>query len=237
MSKTKTLKRKTTGFDIVYRVVTAIMAILMFPLVYFLDIIYIQMDHTAIADLWGTFTDNKTPDLGVTYEFLSIAEFGDWVDTIMSFVGSDTSSINIWNNSIYRPAIVAIGFLAVALVLGLVILGFACFSNKVKVVTGLSGAGFVCTVISFFCFSEGFAAPIISGEITLAQLLGQGDSSVISLILGVIGEITFLNLESGFFAVMFLMLGILIWSISVMVVNAGEEKEKQAKKLARENRQ
>ena len=35
MSKTKKIKQKTTGFDILYRVVTALMAVATFPFAYF----------------------------------------------------------------------------------------------------------------------------------------------------------------------------------------------------------
>ncbi len=231
MSKTNKIKQKTTGFDIVYRVVTAVMAILMFPLFFFLDIIYIQVDHKTIADIWGSITQNATPDLGTTYELLSITDLFKWADMFSGFQTEESTFT--FNNPHLYPLYVAIGFVALALILSLVILGFAIFSNKVKVITGLSAAGFVCTAVSFFCFSEGFAAPIIDGKVTISQLLGPDGNSFLDLILGFVGNISFLNLESGFFAVFFLMLGILIWSIAVLVVNKSEEKEKAMKEAAR----
>lgn len=238
MSKTKKIKRKTTSFDIVYRVVTAVMATLIYPLFYFLNLLYIEVAHKGIADLIGSITQNKNPNLEITYQHISLSKLGELFGLVKDFVGEDTSiSVDILKNSLYRPALVAVGFLAAALVLGLVILGFAVFSNKVKVITGLSVAGFVCTVVSFFCFSEGFAAPIISGETSLPALFGNADSGILQLVFSLVGEVTAFNLEGAFFAVMFLMLGIAVWSISVMVVNISDEKEKKAKKLARENKQ
>ncbi len=230
MSKTKSLKKKTTGFDILYRVVTAIMAVAMFPLVFFMDILYIQVDHTAIADIWGSLTSDKTPNLGSTYENLSIYELGDWVETVKGFFGENSDSAGFFEIGAYRPLIAAIVFLGIALILGLVILGFAAFSNKIKVIMGLSGGGILASIISYFCFTEGFAAPIIRGDVTLSNLFGQGGNVTVELILSAVGEVSALALKGGFFAVLLLMLGILLWSISVYIVNAGEEKEKQMKK-------
>ena len=233
MSKTKKIKQKTTGFDIVYRVVTAIMAILIYPLFFFLDIIYIQVDHKAIADIWGSITQNATPDLGATYEDLSIPDMFEWADMLSAFK-SEESTFTFNNPNLY-PLYAAIGFVALALVIGLVILGFAIFSNKVGAIIGLSASGLVCTIVSYFCFTSGFANPIIDGEVTISQLLGPESNNLLDLIFGFVGNISFLNLEGGFFWVLFLMLGILVWSVSVLVVNKGEEKEKAMKAAARKN--
>lgn len=233
MSKTKKLKQKTTAFDIIFRVVTALMAALMYPLFCLLDLIYIQMDHKAIADLLGSIAGNEAPDLGITYERISLIELFDYIQLAKSF-GGDDADLSFLSDPIYRPLIASIVFLVIALVLGLVILGFAIFSNKAAVITGLSGAGFVASVISFFTFSEGFAAPIISGKVTVAQLMGQEKGNLLDIVFGFVGDITFINLEDAFFAVAFLMLGILVWSVSVLIVNKGEEKEKAMKKAERQ---
>lgn len=235
MSKTKKLKQKTTAFDIIFRVVTALMAALIYPLFCLLDLIYIQMDHKAIADLLGSIAGNEAPDLGATYENLSLIELFDYLELFKSF-GGDNTDLSFLSDPIYHPLIASVVFLVIALVLGLVILGFAIFSNKVAVITGLSGAGFVASVISYLTFSEGFAAPIISGEVTVAQLMGQEKGNLLDIIFGFVGDISFLNLEDAFFAVAFLMLGILVWSVSVLIVNKGEEKEKAMKEAARKYR-
>lgn len=233
MSKTKSLKNKTTGFDIVYRVVTAILAVAIYPLFYFLDLLYIQMDHKAIADLWGQITENSKPELGITYEYLSLSKSSELVDLIKTFMGDESASFDLLRHAVYRPLIAAIVFLAIALVIGLVILGFAIFSNKVKVVACLSAGGFLSSVISFFCFSEGFAAPIIDGRVQLAELFGQSASGGVSFVLQMVGDITYLSLQGAFFAVLFIMLAILIWSGSVLLVNISDEKEHTAKKAAK----
>ena len=128
------------------------------------------MDHTQIADLWGSITQNKNPELGVTYEEISLAELPEFIETLSSF-GSSDASINIWSYEHFRPALVAAGFLALALVLGLVIIGFVIFSRNLKVVIGLSATGFVSTIVSLGIFNEAFAKPIINGAVSLSELL------------------------------------------------------------------
>ena len=226
MSKTKKLNQKTTGFDILYRVVTAAMAIAMFPLVYFMDLIYFEIDHSNLSGVLSLFTDEA--DLGITYDYLSLAGLGDYVDMIKSFAGDDLSfnASELWSNAAYRPVIIAAAFLVLALVIGLVIFCFALFSNRAKIVAALSGAGLLCTGAAYISFTNFFANRVVSGEISLAQLFNSKET-IMSLIIGFVADISVLRLESAFFAVLFLMLGILIWSVSVIVVNASDEKEKK----------
>ncbi len=234
MSKTKSLQKKTTGFDIFYRVVTAIMAVAMYPLFYFLDIVFIQVDHKAVSDIIGSLSGNEQPTLDVTYESFSIPKIADWIELFTSFAGDSAQPIDLWGPA-FRPLTFAMIFIAIALVLGLVILGFAAFSNKIKVIMGLSGAGFVASLISYICFSS-FAAPIVSGEITLATLIGKGNSGIANLLFQIVGDVSQLSLQGAFWSVLFLMLGIFAWSLSVFIVNLGEEKENEEKRLAKQKK-
>ncbi len=226
--QTKSLKKKEklTGFDIMYKVITIIMAIAMFPLCYFANMIYVQMDHTQIANLWGSLTQNDNPELGVTYEEISLAKLPELIDTLSSF-GSGDASVNIWSYEHFRPAIIAAGFLALALVLGLVVIGFAAFSRNIKAIAGISAAGFVSTLISLGIFNEAFAKPIIDGTVSLSELF-KVNNILGSLALQYIGKITAISPREAFFSVMFIMLGICLWSLCVLLVNASDEAEKKS---------
>lgn len=231
MNKTKSLKKKTTGFDILYRVITALLAIAIYPLFYFIDFITFEIAHTDISNLLNKFNEEST--LYTTYDSISVQEIPQLIDTFSVFTNEDFDfKASILQNTLYRPVIVAVAFLALALVLGLVILGFAIFSNKSKVITALSGAGFLCTLASYISFTGFFAEPLLNGEVTLSQLFNV-DGIIMSLIMQYIGEVEVFALCGGFYAVMFLLLGIFAWSVSVMIVNAGEEKEKQMKAAAK----
>ena len=111
------------------------------------------------------------------------------------------------------------------------ILGFAIFSNKIKVITGLSAGGLLAMAASWISFTNFFASPLTSGEITLREIF-DGMGWVASLAVGLI-DITTVRLMGAFYGVFFLMLGILIWSVSVMIVNADDEKQKAEKAMAK----
>lgn len=233
MSKQKTpkIKRKTTGFDILYRVVTAALAVAIYPAFYFANLLTFEIKHEDISNLLNYFRDEATLD--VTYDSISLSELSEWMDMFSSFASEEFDfKTQILQNELYRPVVVAVVFIAIALVLGLVILGFAAFSNKIKVITALSGAGFLSTIAAFIAFDGFFAEPLIAGEVTLAQLFDV-DGIILSTIMGFLGDVTVFTLDAAFFAVMFLMLAILVWSVSVMIVNAGDEKEKAEKAMAK----
>lgn len=233
MSKTKRIKQKTTGFDIVYRVVTAVIAVAMYPMFYFANLFTIEIRHTQISDLINKLNGGDT--LHVTHESFSLATMSKWIESLSKFTNDDFDfKTNILQNSTFTPIVVAVVFVAIALIIGLVIIGFAAFSNKTKVVIGLSAAGFLSTVASNISFGV-FAKPIISGDVTLAKLFDI-DGVIASQIISLLGEVSIFTLDTAFYAVMFSMLAILIWSASVFVVNKSEEKEKAMKEAARKNR-
>lgn len=237
MSKTNSLKKKTTGFDILYRVVTAILAVAMYPAVYFANIFTFEIAHTSISNLLGGLNLNGEEGmdgtLHTTYESISLYKLPEYIDLFSSFTNEDFDfKTAVLQNALYRPVVVAVVFLAIALIIGLVILGFAIFSNKIKVITALSASGFLCTVASYVSFTGFFAEKVLAGEITVAQLFNM-DGIITSMIANLIGEVILFTLDGAFFAVMFLLLGICLWSISVMIVNYSDEKEKQMKAAAK----
>lgn len=225
MSKTKKIKQKTTGFDIFYRVITVIMTVAMYPLFYFKNILYFEIDHSTISDLLNSITGKN--ETQVTYDYISIAGLPEWLDMIKSYLG-DSADINldVFSNALYRPLIIAAAFIAVALVLGVIIIGFALFSNKVKVIAALSGSGLACTIASYISFTQFFAKPLINGEITLSQLFDV-QNTIVNMVLNLAGDVTVFRLEGAFFSVLFLLLAVFIWSVAVVIVNKSEEKENE----------
>ncbi len=231
MSKTNKIKQKTTGFDILFRAVTAIACVAIYPVFYFADLIHILIVHTDISDLLNKFTGNN--ELQATEESISLAELPEWINMFSGFTdGNFDFKTSILQNELYRPLVVAAVFIVIALVLGLVILGFAIFSNKIKVIIGLSGAGFLSTLAAYFSFSF-FANPLMAGEISLSEVLNL-DGIIASTIVGFLGDVASFTLDGAFWGVMFIMLGICAWSVSVLLVNISDEKEKAMKKAERE---
>ena len=233
MSKTNKIKQKTTGFDIVFRVVTAIACVAIYPVFYFADLIHILITHNDISDLLNKISGENT--LQATEESISLAELPKWINMFAGFTNEEFDfKASILQNELYRPLVVAAVFIIIALVLGLVILGFAVFSNKIKVIIGLSGAGFLSTLAAYFSFSA-FANPLMAGEISLSQALNI-DGIISSLIVGFLGDVASFTLDAAFWGVSFIMLGICAWSVSVLIVNISDEKEKAMKKAERLNK-
>ncbi|MBE6804393.1 MAG: hypothetical protein E7528_05805 [Ruminococcaceae bacterium] len=233
MSKTNKIKQKTTGFDILYRVVTAIACLAIYPVFYFADLVHILITHKEISDLLDKL--NNEGNLHATEESISLSELSQWIDMFSSFTNSEFDfQKSILQNELYRPLVVAAVFIIIALVLGLVILGFAIFSNKIKVIIGLSGAGFLSTIAAYIAFGF-FANPLVAGETTLSQILNM-DGIIASAIIGFLGEVASFTLDGAFWGLMFIMLGICAWSVSVFLVNKSDEKEKAMKEAARKNR-
>jgi hypothetical protein len=209
----------------------------MFPAVYFADIFTFEIAHTGISNLLGGLNLNgeegMSGTLHTTYDSLSLHELPQWIEMFSGFTNEDFDfKASVLQNALYRPVIVAVVFLALALVIGLVILGFAIFSNKIKVITALSASGFLCTLASYISFTGFFAEKVLAGDVTISQLFNM-DGIITSAIANLVGEVILFTLDGAFFAVMFLLLGICAWSISVMIVNYSDEKEKQMKKAAK----
>ncbi len=246
MSKTNSLKKKTTGFDILYRVVTAILAIAIFPAFYFGNLLTFEIAHTDISNLLGNlgnlgnleslkdiFGQGSGGTLHTTYESISIHRLPDYIDLFSGFTNESFDfKTAILQNEMYRPVVVAAVFVALALILALVVLGFAIFSNKIKVITVLSGIGFLFTGAAYISFTNFFASKLLSGEITLSELFNV-DGIIASAIVGFLGDVVVFTLDAAFFAVMFLLLGICLWSVCVWIVNTSEDKEKQMKQAAK----
>ncbi len=231
MSKTNKIKRKTTGFDILYRAVTAVMAAVMFPIFYFASLLTFEIVHTDISNILNYFKGEGNQSIDATYDSISLANLPEFIEMFSGFTNEEFDfKTAILQNEMYTPVIVAAVFIAVALVLGLVILVFALFSNKIKVITALSGAGFLSTIAALISFDGFFGSKLVNGDITLAQLFNV-DGIISSAIISFLGDVSVFKLDTAFFSVMFLMLGIFAWSVSVWIVNAGDEKEKTKKAM------
>ena len=228
----KKSKPKLSAFDIVYKVLTAAMALATFPMVYFVSVIYVELTTPKLLDQLGSLIAGCQSNSvsSITYEKFSIKSLIQFIEETMAFLPTGEESINLWANEYFRPAIIAAIFLGIALVIALVIAITVFFTRNEKVIMVLSGAGFLSTVISSLIFTEAFAAPIISREVSLSQLFGV-EGLLVNILLTFVGRITTLRLDAGFYAVMFLMLGILSWSFCVYIVNIEDrQKDKEIKK-------
>lgn len=226
--KIKKAKKPASGFDILYRVITAVLAAAVFPAAYFGKMILINFDHETISQLLALFTSEEAETTG-TYLEMSLYEMPATLREYSSILGGSGFDIKSFlQNDNFTGLIVAAAFFIIALILALVIIGFAAFSSKPKTVAALSAGGILSMIASYVSFNSFFASPIISGEVSISSLLNV-ESAIAKFALGLI-EVSGIYLRNAFYIPAFLLLGILVWSTAVIVVNMGDAAEKEPKK-------
>ena len=243
-AKKNTKKSKTNSFDIMYRVVTAVLAAAVFPVVYFMNIVYYALDWTGIMGIinnLGNILSSEnlmegiknflTPSTQTTREisdgFISLSKLDELKQLIGSFSQGEVNYKElIFNNADFRPLLISLSLFAVVVILALVILIVAIVGkNKTRIISALSGIALVFGGASNLVFVTRFANPLINGDKTLSDLF-QIESIAGSVFADVIGNVIELRFDNAFFTTLFLMGGILIWSLSVMIVNADDKEEK-----------
>lgn len=240
----KSAKKKASGFDIMYRVVTAVLAAAAFPVAYFMNLIYYALDWTNaiklinnIKDILGSenllegLKNLFMPSSGsateqateITYGYICLAKLDEFKSLINMTSSGENVSIKemLFNNAGLRPLVISLALFALVLVLALVILIVSIFKNKPKIVAALSGAGTVLGIASYVVFVTRFANPLINGTTTLGSVIGSN-----SIILQMLGNVAELRYDNAFFIVLFIMIAILIWSLSVIIVSADDKTEK-----------
>lgn len=241
--KTNKKKRKQTGFDIMYRVVTAVLAAAVFPIVYFMNLIYYALDWSSVINILNNVKDilNSENILEGFQNLLSpstekVTEISDgyicfakW-DEFSSIINSFSSGeINykdlLLHNAEVRPLVISLALFAVVIVLALVIFIVAVASNKPKTVAALSGTGVFLGIVSDIVFVIGFANPIVNGDKTLSEIFNISNA-IGSIFANALGKVVELRYDNAFFTVLFLMGAILIWSVAVIIVNSDDKAEK-----------
>lgn len=242
----KMTKKKASAFDIMYRAVTAVLAIAVFPVAYFMNLIYYALDWTSVMKLINNLKDVVgsenlleglknffLPSSGsteqvteITYDYICLAKLDELKSLINTMHSGKDVSVKemIFNNAGLRPLVISLALFALVLVLALVILIVCIFKNKPKLIAALSGAGTVLGVLSNVIFVTRFANPLIKGTTTIGSLIGSD-----SILLQMFGKVVELRYENAFFTVLFIMIAIFIWSLSVMIVNSDDKTEKALK--------
>lgn len=263
MSKTNNkAKKKTSGFDIMYRVVTAALAVAVFPIVYFMNLVYYALDWSSVYNLMNNFKEilnsenimegiknflapstEKVTEISDGY--ICLAKLDEFKSLISTFSSGETDYKDLFlHNADLRPLVASLVIFALVLVLALVIFIIAIVGkNKSKLIATISGVGVALGIVSDVVFTVGFANPLVNGEKTLTTIFNI-DSITGTILSGAFGNVIELRYDNAFFTALFLMGAILIWSLSVMIVNADDKAqkalreakkaEKKAKKASKE---
>ena len=236
-------KRKQTGFDIMYRVVTAVLAAAVFPIVYFMNLVYYALDWSSVINILNNVKDilgsenllegiqnllspstEKVTEISDGY--ICFAKWDEFGSIINSFSSGETNYKDLLlHNADLRPLVISLALFAVVIVLALVIFIVAVASNKPKTVAVLSGTGVFLGIVSDIVFVVGFANPIVNGEKTLSEIFNISNA-IGSIFANALGKVIELRYDNAFFTVLFLMGAILIWSVAVIIVNSDDKAEK-----------
>lgn len=248
----KNAKKKASGFDIMYRVVTAVLAAAVFPVAYFMNLIYYALDWTNAMKIINGLNDILTSGnimegiknalssgssgqqtTEISDGTVCLAKLDEFKSLInMASSGKDLNIKEmIFNNAGLRPLVISLVLFAAVLVLALVILIISIFKNKPKAVAAIAGAGTVLGIASNILFTVRFANPLIDGTTSLGSLIGSD-----SLAMQMFGKVVELRYDNAFFIVLFIMIAILIWSLSIIIVNSDDKTEKAINKAKKAER-
>lgn len=212
----------------VYRILTPIFALCVFPVMYFLPLLRAMVSSGLAAALTGSTDGTKknllTSLLGIG-EYTSIKDIvniskGDSpvIETLKSLwnsLGEETKTKLTDEFSSVKFLIAAAVFFAIVLLIALLtaILGAALKKHTVPFV--LSVGGIVSAVIMNTCFNA-FAKPFVTNAINLSSLFGSSNETL-GLLLGKAVSVDYLQLSIAYTVTVFIFVIIAIFSLCAIV--------------------
>ena len=205
-----------------YKITTPILCIALFPVFYFLPLIRVFISSSLSDKLMSSIGLKQYMSINYIVSSLSGSENeSSLIKTLISTLNDSESTLGqLFTNKGYLIA--SIVCLAVTLVLILVIAGFAIFSKKYILTTGLT-AGALVTLFATNKLFDAFAAPMISGEIGISSLISSASSEassstgLIGSLLGSLVSLDILKLSFAYSVAMFVLAIVLILGICAIV--------------------
>lgn len=197
------------------RIVTALLAIAVFPVAYFTDLITVYM-HATIYD------SNIVENLSVK----RIIELFTGDGLFAGVFNKDNMSEIPEGLLKFKGNFIAfVVFFAIALLVALAIIIVAAATNSRKTTAALGAAGILCLIGMKIAFSD-IAAAVDAGKLTLGSLT---DMSFMNLF----GKIVLVTMSTAPAVMTVLFLAILIWNVAFIVIDLGEEQPKKKAKNAK----
>jgi len=206
---------------IVFRIVTAALALCVIPAAYFLS--FLKYGFSAVVI-------NIADDVSISRAVTVLTDETNPMNGLFS--GSGNLLQNEWVQSLMPAAISFLVFFAIAIILSLVIFFFAVFSNKRLVMTCLGGGGVLAMIAAYISFGR-MAAPLLDGSIALGNLISTEDlSAIFSIAVQLLGsaiDVEILQLTSATMIMTLIFAVIVIWGLAYILTE--EESEKAARRL------
>lgn len=200
-----------------YRIVNALLAAVVFPIILLMDFIYFRIGTTLV-------------DAGL-HETLSVKDMIDIVrgDHYYSYIfdGIKSSSFS-WPEAfdVINGRLITSGVcLALVVVIAIFIIVWSICSNKRIPVAAASGLGLVSTIIMSACFKSA-ASVITTGVIGIKDIMSTG---ILTSILGSVIKIEAISLAGFQNGLIFLFIFLLIWTGCYYIIEIGEDKDGKVK--------
>ena len=211
--------------NILYRVVMAIMAACVPVAAYFCDFIY----YVTKSDLFALLAklQGNTQDVGETEDSWSLHRAV--TELLPTFKGGTFDSGKLQNAiAPIRGALIAFAvFFVLAVVIAVVIFFFSCFSRGKLVPLCIAGGGLLSMIGLRIAFSY-IAGPLLDGTVSLSNLTGSG---LLSSLLSMVATLSIFQLSTGYFLMLFLYIGMIMWAGANLLVDAGEKAQKKPQKV------
>ncbi|MBE6771171.1 MAG: hypothetical protein E7547_03385 [Ruminococcaceae bacterium] len=204
---------------VLYRIVNALLAAAMFPVIIFVDFIAFRLS-TPLVDTVGL---QESFSIKFIIDVITGKE-AFWYEMIFKN-GSGTFTWPVALNPIKGRLIAfAVCFVLIVLI-ALFIIIWSIFSNKRIPILAASIAGLIATIVMIACFNSA-ASLFVDGTINIVNVFST--NWIVSL-LG--NAVTTDGLILGGFhnGVLFLFIGLLVWTGAYYLVELGETKEEKAK--------
>ena len=201
----------------VYRLVNALLSLAVFPVIYFLDLLYIEASVTGASS--------------ALYERISIKDYFDLkagrsdYSTIFSLLNIDFNGVFRWPEQfapINKRLVVVLVCLALMLIAAVIILVFSIFSNKRMPVLISSGVGLVAISVATAVFSS-IGTEFTSGNINIISAFS--DSSILSALGGSLLQIGAVRFGGFQAAEIIIFVGLILWTAIFYLSELGETKK------------
>lgn len=197
------------------RIVTALLAIAVFPVAYFTDLITVYM-HATIYD------SNIVENLSVKRIIELFTGDGLFAGVFNKDNMSEIPEVLLKFKGNFIAFAVCF---ALALLIALAIIIVAAATNSRKTTAALGAAGILCLIGMKIAFSD-IAAAVDAGTLTLCSLT---DMSFMNLF----GKIVLVTMSTAPAVMTVLFLAILIWNVAFIAIDLGEEQPKKKAKNAK----
>ncbi|MBQ2974674.1 MAG: hypothetical protein IJE19_09990 [Clostridia bacterium] len=198
-----------------YRIVNALLAAVVFPVILLMDFIYFRIGTTVVeAGLHETLSVKDIIDIIRGEHYFSFI-----YDGVKSSSFSWPEAFDLINGRLIASGVA----LVVVIIAAIFIIIWSICSDKRIPVIAASVAGLIATIVMVTCFKSA-ASVITTGVIGVKDVLSSG---ILTSILGSLIKIEAISLAGFQNGLIFTFIFLLVWTASFYIIEIGEPKEEK----------